>query len=361
MEALLVFENITIKSHRGNYDVEFFSDIDDVFNEVNNSLTHFLIDEKVAQLYKKNLDQILQNPNTLIIKSSEENKSIEQIIDIIRKLVKNKVRRGQSLCAIGGGIIQDIACFIAATLLRGLEWSFVPTTLVAQADSCIGSKSSVNLGKVKNILGTFNPPKKIFLCSNFLETLEKQEIQSGLGEILKVHAIAGKRKLDNVRRDIEKLLKEKKILSKYIYASLLIKKKYIEADEFDKGIRNIFNYGHSFGHAIETATNFKVPHGVAVTMGMDLANYIASQRQLVSGAFYKKMHETLLKNYRDFKHIHFSIDDMLNALKKDKKNTAENLVLILPVGENADIKKVELNLDKNFIKQCQKFIETNLL
>ena len=360
MGALLVFENITIKSQSGSYDVEFFPEIDDIFAELKEPFTHFLIDENVAQLYKKKLGHILLNPNTLIIKSSEENKSIERIIDIMRSLVENKVRRGQNLCAIGGGIIQDIVCFTAATLLRGLEWSFVPTTLVAQADSCIGSKSSVNLGNLKNILGTFNPPKKIFLCSRFLETLEKKEIQSGLGEILKVHAIAGRKELDKLRNDFEKLLNEKKVLSKYIYGSLVIKKEYIEIDEFDKGIRNIFNYGHSFGHAIETATNFQIPHGVAVTMGMDLANYVASQRGLVPVMFYTKMHKTLQKNYSDFKHIHFSLDDMLSALKKDKKNTAENLVLILPVGEGAKIKKVELNLDKIFVKQCQKFIESNL-
>ena len=142
---------------------------------------------------------------------------------------------------------------------------------------------------------------------------------------------------------------------------LLLSKKYIEIDEFDKNIRNIFNYGHSFGHAIETATNFKIPHGVAVTMGMDLANHVANQRGLVSRTFYTKMHKTLLKNYRDFRHIDFSMDNMLSALKKDKKNTAQNLVLILPVGENAEIKKVELSLDDAFIMQCQTFFETNLL
>lgn len=361
MEDLHVFENITIKSQNGYYNVEFFPDTSDVFDKLDVSLMHFVIDKKVAHLYEKELGQILLSPNTILIDSSEENKSIERIIDVIRELVENKVRRGQSLCAIGGGIVQDIVCFIAATLFRGLEWSFVPTTLVAQADSCIGSKSSVNLGSLKNILGTFNPPKKIFLCPRFLETLEKKEIQSGIGEILKVQAIAGKKALDDVINDFEKLLNDKRVLSEYIHASLTIKKKYIEIDEFDKSIRNIFNYGHSFGHAIETATNFQIPHGVAVSMGMDLANHVASQRGLVSRTFYTKMHKTLLKNYRDFRHIDFSIDNMLSALKKDKKNTAQNLVLILPVGENAEIKKVELSLDDAFITQCQTFFETNLL
>ena len=174
MEDLHVFENITIKSQNGYYNVEFFPDTSDVFDKLDVSLMHFVIDKKVAHLYEKELGQILLSPNTILIDSSEENKSIERIIDVIRELVENKVRRGQSLCAIGGGIVQDIVCFIAATLFRGLEWSFVPTTLVAQADSCIGSKSSVNLGSLKNILGTFNPPKKNLLVSQVFGDIRKK-------------------------------------------------------------------------------------------------------------------------------------------------------------------------------------------
>ena len=225
MEDLHVFENITIKSQNGYYNVEFFPDTSDVFDKLDVSLMHFVIDKKVAHLYEKELGQILLSPNTILIDSSEENKSIERIIDVIRELVENKVRRGQSLCAIGGGSVQDIVCFIAATLFRGLEWSFVPTTLVAQADSCIGSKSSVNLGGLKNILGTFNPPKKSFVSQVFGD-IRKKEIQSGIGEILKVHAIAGKKALDDVINDFEKLLNDKRVLSEYIHASLTIKKIY---------------------------------------------------------------------------------------------------------------------------------------
>ena len=104
-------------------------------------------------------------------------------------MVDKKIRRGQFLIAIGGGIIQDITCFLASTVMRGLPWIFYPTTLLAQSDSCIGSKSSINSGAVKNILGTFTPPKKVVIDVGFLGTLEKKDLFSGIGEMLKVHAI----------------------------------------------------------------------------------------------------------------------------------------------------------------------------
>ena len=135
--------------------------------------------------------------------------------------------------------------FLSATLLRGINWNFIPTTLLAQADSCIGSKSSINCNGVKNILGTFTPPEKVAICPIFLSSLNKAEIHSGIGEILKVHAISGKEKFQKIKLKYDQLFKNNEELLKKIYESLLIKKKFIEIDEFDRGPRNIFNYGHS--------------------------------------------------------------------------------------------------------------------
>ena len=139
-----------------------------------------------------------------------------------------------------------------------VEWNFVPTTLLSQADSCIGSKSSINCNNVKNVLGTFTPPKNVLIYSEFLKTLQLREIKSGIGEMLKVHAISGVDDFNSIKKVYKDLFKKQDIMLNKIYKSLIIKKKFIEIDEFDKGPRNIFNYGHSFGHAIERATNFKI-------------------------------------------------------------------------------------------------------
>lgn len=352
-----MFEPMKIQSRSGPYGVSFVPKLLGDISPILQGTPFFLVDANVARLYAAPLAAVLANSNTIIIEATEENKSIERVIPVIERLVENKIRRGNVLVAIGGGIIQDITCFISSTLLRGVEWRFVPTTLLAQADSCIGSKSSINLGPVKNILGTFNPPSQIWICPAFLDTLDQKEVQSGIGEILKVHAIAGQKAFDKLKADFQRLIPDRQVLLAYIRAALLIKQGYIEIDEFDQGVRNIFNYGHSFGHAIESATHFEIPHGVAVSIGMDMANHIAVMRGLLSVEHRDRMHGVFLQNYQNFKDVPIPLDDMLGALMKDKKNTATELMLIFPVGDTAEIKRLGVPPDELFRSQCKQFIE----
>lgn len=347
-------EDLVTESHRGSYRVRFDDGLLDHADSLFAGESHLLIDSRVAGLYRDRLGDRVGHPRTLLIDATEENKSIERVVEFIRRLVDNKVRRNHRLVAVGGGIIQDITCFIASTLLRGLEWTFVPTTLLAQADSCIGSKSSINLGSVKNILGTFNPPAEVHVCQAFLGTLDPQDIRSGIGEIIKVHAIDGAASFDRLAADYDRLRPGSPAMQDYIRAALRIKRRYIEADEFDRGIRNIFNYGHSFGHAIESATNFAVPHGIAVTMGMDVANRVAVLRGLLPESHYRRMHPMLEANYREALSVSLPSGPVLDALTKDKKNTSSSLVLILPVGEQAEISRVEVANDGDFAGQLEK-------
>jgi 3-dehydroquinate synthase len=182
-------------------------------------------------------------------------------------------------------------------------------------------------------------------------------MRSGIGEILKVHAIDSAKSFDLLANHYDDLTSNRSLLSEYIGRSLLIKKKYIEVDEFDKDIRNIFNYGHSFGHAIESATKYLIPHGVAVSMGMDMANRIAVLRNLISVDRYHRMHKVLRKNYEAFSKTPMALDEIISALTKDKKNTTTQLSLIFPVGEKANIEKVNLTLDDSFRSQCQVFLD----
>ena len=350
-------DNLEIASHKGPYSVFFDSEWLKHVDDMSLEGSHFLVDSNIAKLYAKELAPILNYANTILIEAVEENKSIEATIPIIEKLVMNRARRGHTLVAIGGGIVQDITCFIAAVFLRGINWKFIPTTLLAQTDSCIGSKSSINLGNTKNILGTFNPPNEIVICSKFLDTLEDREIKSGIGEILKVHAIDSMESFNQLASDYDELKTNRFLLNQYIYQALLIKKKYIEEDEFDRGIRNIFNYGHSFGHAIESATKFLVPHGTAVSMGMDMANRIAVLRNLIPIDHYIRMHIVLRKNYETFSNVPIELHAIISALTKDKKNTATKLALIFPVGELAHIQKMDVVLDDAFRGQCQVFLD----
>ena len=357
MVASPVAENLRITSYKGEYCVRFGEDPQTLLQDVGLGEPHFIVDARVAELHRAVLRDVLAAPRTVVIEAIEENKSIEHIVTVMRTLVDHKLRRDHHLVAIGGGIIQDITCFLASTMLRGVRWKFVPTTLLAQADSCIGSKSSVNLGAVKNILGTFNPPEDIRVSGAFLDTLPERDIRSGIGEIIKVHAIDSAASFERLARDYERLTRERPVLLEYIQRSLEIKKRYIEQDEFDQGVRNIFNYGHSFGHAIESATDFRIPHGIGVTMGMAIANHIAARRGLLPQEHESRMRPILMRNARGFEEVPIPFEATLAALAKDKKNTSSKLVIILPVGPDAAIQKVAVDNDAAFREQLEAALE----
>jgi 3-dehydroquinate synthase len=344
-------DSISIQSHRGTYEARFTPDLLNDPSVLLEGEPHFIIDSNIARLYSQQLKSVLSHPNVILVDATEQNKSLESASQIITTLVAQKTRRNHHLVAIGGGIIQDLVCFIASTLLRGVSWQLVPTTLLAQADSCIGSKSSINVGDAKNIVGTFYPPTKIYIDQNFLQTLHQNEIRSGIGEILKVHAIDSAESFNRVASSLSAMTKDLDALQPFIYSALTIKKRYIEVDEFDEGIRNIFNFGHSFGHAIESATNFGVPHGVAVTMGMDIACQIAASRNLLPISESTRMRTAFKLNYQTFAHVPIPFNASMNALLKDKKNSSTELGLILPVGQQANIEKVMVPPNEEFVDQ----------
>jgi len=325
-----VSDTLVIRSHRGPYTAYFDEDALARLNAGVPANAHFIVDDKVAGLYADRMPAVLAAPSVLRIEATEANKSLDRFPAYVRHLVERKVRRDHVLIAIGGGIIQDITCFLAATLLRGMGWKFYPTTLLAQADSCIGSKSSINSGAAKNILGTFTPPTEIHLAASFLDTLDERDVRSGVGEMLKVHAIDGPASFNAIAADHAALFADRRAMVRYVRRSLEIKKDYIERDEFDQGPRNIFNYGHSFGHAIEAATDFAVPHGIAITIGMDMANWISWKMNVGTEAHYRRMHGTLAANYRGCEGTVVPLDFFMSAIGKDKKNVGTDVTLILP-------------------------------
>ena len=292
-------DRMTIRASKFDYTVDFTVGLPVMLEQGPLDDRHYIIDRHVAELYRDKLGNILAAPRTILADATEETKSLEYLPKIVSALVANGLRRGQTLVAIGGGVIQDATCFLSATMLRGVPWEFVPTTLLAQADSCIGSKSSINCGGAKNILGTFTPPRYVHLGTGFLGTLAETEIHSGVGEILKAHAIDGPASFDGVAADYQKLFTDKNVLLKHLRRALEIKKPFVERDEYDQNERLVFNYGHSFGHALEAATEFGIPHGIAVSMGMDIANLVSARLGVGSEGEYRRMHKILRQNYAD--------------------------------------------------------------
>lgn len=357
MGASFVSEAMVIRSHAGPYQVHFD---DDILAHVDSDFpndAHAVVDFRVAELNAERLAGLLARPSTLRIEATERNKSLERFPAYVDHLVRHQVRRDHCLIAVGGGIIQDIACFLASTFLRGIAWKFVPTTLLAQADSCIGSKSSINSGGAKNILGTFNPPRSVFISGRFLDTLDERDVRSGLGEMLKAHAIDGPAAFDAIAAAYDRIVRDRATMLSFLRRSLEIKKRYIEEDEFDRGPRNVFNYGHTFGHAIEAASNFTIPHGIAVTIGMDMANRAAVHFGVGDDAFRRRMHPVLAANYRGFESHPVALGPFLAAIAKDKKNTGADCVsLILPDCQGRIVKGIYPN-DAAFARFCEDYLE----
>jgi 3-dehydroquinate synthase len=252
-------------------------------------------------------------------------------------MLADSIRRDWTLVVIGGGVLQDIGCFIASVLFRGLRWEFIPTTLLAQADSCIGGKSSINIGPYKNQIGTFYPPHRVLLTTEPLGTLPWDEIRSGLGEIIKLQLLAGEGDFEELQHDLSGFSGELKVLAKWVHRSLLVKKSFIESDEFDRGIRNLLNYGHTFGHAYESATEYKIPHGIAVTLGILTATFLSAQLEMISLGRYQELKERLARWHQPFGEILRTCprEQIFGAIQRDKKNTGGLVRCILTRGPGA--------------------------
>lgn len=348
MEVLPMFSPFSVSSRiKGEYSVQFAFTIEDSLSlqkTQDNSI--YLVDENVYNLFPV-IQEMLAGRKILLLECNEENKTINYAQELIQQLLSLGVRRNHTLVAIGGGITQDLVAFISSILFRGVSWQFYPTTLLAQCDSCIGSKSSINFNQNKNILGTFNPPDKIYVCASFLKTLTKSEIMSGIGEMLHYFFNDGWELAQKVADEYDYLISDISKLDFFIWHSLQIKKNIIQQDEFDTDLRHIFNYGHTFGHAIEAITEYAIPHGQAITVGMDIANYISWQKGMIDQIAFNRMHLILQKNLPSFRITQENINDYCKALSKDKKNIGQQLGCILTSGPGK-MKKVFCNIDDHF-------------
>jgi 3-dehydroquinate synthase len=224
-----------------------------------------IADELVVSLWEASIPK-----NVFSVLANEKNKTLETAAQIIEAMRSNGIQRGSHLEAFGGGIIQDLATITASIYMRGIDWTYHPTTLLGMVDSCIGGKSSINVGPYKNIAGNFYPPKEIIIDVEFCKTLPLSEQVAGLCEAIKICYASKTGSFDQfVKCFSQPLLPlSSDQLLQLVELSLLTKKAFIEEDEFDHGPRLLLNFGHTFGHAIEAATHFSITHGVAVGMGM---------------------------------------------------------------------------------------------
>lgn len=325
-------ETITITSFRGKYEVRFVGDFASSLEASLREGDVLIIDSNVAALYASQLASLTKGWRHFLITPTEEQKSYAAVGSLLEELIAGGLRKNHRLVAIGGGITQDVTAFAASLLFRGTDWIFVPTNLLSQGDSCIGSKTSINVGRFKNQVGGFHSPRLILIDTRLLKTLPRRELLSGLGEMAHYFLISGEADFERFSRDAAVAETNGSVLEALIRRSLEIKKAMVEIDEFDQGPRNVFNYGHSFGHALESVTRFAVPHGLAVAYGMDLANAISVHLGLLQPETRLRVRAVLSKLWASVPPPRFEIADYLDALRKDKKNQGREVRVILTRG-----------------------------
>lgn len=308
-----------------------------------NPATDFLIvDDFLAKHHAARLEGLVPPDRFLTVKATERNKTVAYAMKLVERIMSVGITKKSRIVSMGGGIVQDLTGFISSILYRGLEWHFYPTTLLAQTDSCIGAKTSINFKSYKNLLGSFYNPTKVVLIPEFLESLPQRDFLSGLGEIIKLHLIGGPEKVQALSLDAKRLLaRDHAATKRALLRALEVKKGFIEEDEFDKGVRNLLNYGHCIGHAIESATHYAVPHGQAVTMGMLLANRLAVAARDLDETTAARVEKGLLVPYiqKKFLRLTLDADAIIAAMKRDKKRVSSDLVVVFLGNEGGVLKR----------------------
>ena len=261
---------------------------------------YFLItNDKIAKIYGEIVNKF-DKDNRIIIKDGEKYKNLKTVEFILSKLLDKKIERKDCIIAFGGGVIGDMAGFCASCVLRGVDFIQIPTTLLSQVDSSVGGKTGFNDTHGKNLIGAFYQPKKVFIDPDVLDTLDEINFKSGMGEVIKyafIEKSCGAKEFFNLFSLFEKTrpdeIKEK--IEDIIFACVNLKAAVVEQDEKEKGLRAILNLGHTYAHAIEKISNYKIPHGQAVCIGIKMAlraSYIRASSPQSSKSTYTGRNQT---------------------------------------------------------------------
>jgi 3-dehydroquinate synthase len=289
----------------------------------------------------------------LFYEASESIKSLVAVPELIEQIRASGANRQTQFVAIGGGVIQDLVAFAASIYMRGVQWIYVPTTILSMVDSCIGGKSSINVGPSKNLVGTFHPPLSVFVDPVLAGTLPLDEQASGIIEAAKICFCRGPESFQSYLRCSAHPGAETAQLAALISHSLRAKKWFIEIDEFDQNERLLLNFGHTFGHAIEGASNYGIAHGIAVGLGIFCALAFSRQSTEDGSELYAEapavgeleVHlSSIFRSVPDLssKLAGLSLDDVMKRFESDKKHQQDDYVLILvePSGKVV-IKKIQ--------------------
>lgn len=315
-------------SSMGEYDVV----VGQIGSLTNGNL--IVTDENIAKLHAETIKKL--NTKIVVVPAGEEHKNLETVHHLWKSFLENGLDRKSTVIALGGGVIGDMTGFAASTYMRGIDWVAMPTTLLSMVDASLGGKTGFDLPEGKNLIGAFHPPKLVLADVIFLKTLPERELISGMAEVVKHGIISDpelfelcKNGLDWVKGNLESIVKR----------AMAVKIKVIEADPYEKGFRAALNLGHTVGHAVELVSKFELRHGEAIAIGMAVEAKYSAQIGLTSQSIVEAIESTLKKlNLPTEIPAGFSKEEIIKAMRVDKKKNAKTIRFALPV----EIGKVEL-------------------
>lgn len=311
----------------------------------------------ILRLHGKKIKQALQKTcssvQTLTVPDSEESKSARFAFDLIEKIMRSDKKKRLFLVAFGGGVVGDLAGFIAAIYKRGIPYIQIPTTLLAQIDSAIGGKTAVDMAYGKNLVGAFYQPKFVLADVALLKTLPRKELLSGLSEAVKYAVIKDVRLFSFLEKNNQKILKKDAAALSYLIARCAaIKAGVVASDEFDKkGIRIILNFGHTIGHAIEAASQFRVSHGEAVSIGMICACDLSCRLGILKEKEALRIVDLIRGIGPSACTKGIKVHAVLKTIDYDKKFTkgVNRFVLIEKIGRTKIVENIPLDLIRKVI------------
>lgn len=304
------------------------------------SASNFIVisDSTVASLYGtefiKSLDSISANVQLLTFPDGETSKSSEYFVSLCESILKKGADRQSVVVALGGGVTGDLAGYVAASFMRGLQFVQVPTTLLAQVDSSVGGKVGINLPDAKNIIGAFWQPSMVLIDPNVLTTLDDRQYAAGLAEVIKYGVILDESFFSYLESHVDQILdRQPDVLAEIISRCCQLKAIVVEEDETElSGRRAILNYGHTFGHAIENLFGYGTYlHGEAIAIGMHCAARLAKNLNRVDQAFVDRQSDLLARFQLPFQFPACEALQILEQMRLDKKNQAQTINLILPI------------------------------
>lgn len=338
----------------GSYDVIIGNGIMDTAGERCKNLfgtckAVIVTDDKVASFYlervKKSFVSAGYETVEFIFKNGEESKNIDTLSALLEFMAENRVTRSDMVVALGGGVTGDMAGFAAAVFLRGIRFIQMPTTLLATVDSSVGGKTAIDLKAGKNLAGAFYQPDMVICDYSALDTLEDETFAEGMAEVIKYGVIFDRNLFDlvksgNVKDNIEHIIKR----------CVELKRDVVEADEHDKGERQLLNFGHTIGHAVEKCSNFGLSHGNAVAVGMVIAAKASAAFGWSREDCTPEIIESLKNNSLPVE-SEFSAEELFDVTLNDKKRAGSSINLVIPetVG-HCVLKKVSVDEVLGFIK-----------